>query len=209
MNIIHKVLFLSVLSLGLVGLTSGMEINVNGTKVVIVKGDILTQDVDADVGAIVNPANTELKHGGGLAAKIRDAAGGQSFQEFCDDLINQKGRLSVGDAILTEGFKLKKKIIHVVGPDTRVAWQNLDKVRLLQEAYVNALRVAQENNVTILLVPSISTGIFGFNIDQAAPVAIETVIDYLKNNDTGITEVRFVMFGQNDFEVYKRFLEKR
>ena len=137
------------------------EMKINGTKITLVQGDILTQYIDADVVAIVNPANTELKHGGGLAAKIRDAAGGQSFQEFCDDLINQKGKLSVGDAILTEGFKLNKKIIHAVGPDTRIALQNLNKVKLLQVAYVNALRVAQDNNVTILLVPSISTGIVG------------------------------------------------
>lgn len=187
-----------------------IEINVNGTKITLVQGDILTQDVDA----IVNPANTRLDHCGGLAAKIRNAAGGQSFQEFCDDLLlktdpyqNQNNKLSVGCALLTEGFKLNKKIIHVVGPDTRINWQDRDKVSLLQEALMNVLSEAQKHKIGTVAIPSISTGIFEFDINQAAPIAIEEVINYLKNIDTGITEVRFVMFDQNDFEVYKRILE--
>ncbi len=187
-----------------------IEINVNGTKITLVQGDILTQNVDA----IVNPANTRLDHCGGLAAKIRDAAGGQPFQEFCDRLLlktdpyqNQNNKLSVGCALLTEGFKLNKKIIHVVGPDTRIDWQDRDKVFHLQTAYMNALYLAKKHKIRTIAFPSISTGIFEFDINQAAPIAIEEVINYLKNIDTGITEVRFVMFDQNDFEVYKRILE--
>ncbi len=182
-----------------------ISMEVNDTIITCVKGDILTQK---NFDAIVNPANTKLKHYGGLAAKISHAAG-DKLQKLCDDLVKKAGKLSVGDAIITEGFKLNKKIVHAVGPDTRIGCQSRNRKNLLEKTHVSVLKLSQKNNIRKLAFPSISTGIFGYDIEDAAEVAIDTVIKWLKNNKTGITEVRFVMFNQNDFDVYKRYFEKR
>src|SRR5277367_2175052 len=131
----------------------------------IVQGDITTLPVDA----IVNAANEYLKHGGGVAAAI-SRKGGSTIQQESDALIEKLGPLSTGEVAITSGGKLPAKfVIHAVGP----VWSEHTPAKadnLLRRAVRNSLVVAEEKGLKSVGFPAISTGIYGFPIERAAPL---------------------------------------
>ena len=175
-----------------------MQIQINEAILELVQGDITQQDTEA----IVNAANSSLLGGGGVDGAIHRAGGPEILAE-CRKL----GGCPTGDAKITTGGRLKAQyVIHAVGP---VYWrEGADRAaELLASAYRRSLQVAAENGVRSVAFPSISTGAYGYPIDEAAPIALQTVIDYLlaQEADT-IRLVRFVLFGRQAYQVYQRAL---
>ena len=174
-------------------------LKIGTTRITIVQGDITKQNVDA----IVNAANEELKHGGGVAKAIAIAAGPE-FQKDSDAMpmmVNGE-KCPMGKAVITPAFNLEKvgikKVIHTTGPRGITP----DKEQLLEDAYQNSLKVAQDNNLKSIAFPAISTAIFGYDINKATPIAFRTVKAFLVKNPDVFDEVRFVVFSDKDLAVY-------
>jgi O-acetyl-ADP-ribose deacetylase (regulator of RNase III) len=164
----------------------------------LVEGDITRQETEA----IVNAANSSLLGGGGVDGAIHRAGGPEILAE-CRKL----GGCDTGDAKITTGGRLKARyVIHTVGP---VYWREGTgrAAELLASAYRRSLEVAAENGVRSVAFPSISTGAYGYPLDEAAPIALQTVIDYLAaQEEGGIELVRFVLYGWQAYQVYQRAL---
>ena len=168
------------------------------TRITLVQGDITTQQVDA----IVNAANERLLGGRGVDGAIHRAAGPQLLEE-CRTL----GGCPTGEARITRGYRLPAKfVIHTVGPIWRGG--NKGEPELLASCYHSSLHLAVENGVQTVAFPSISTGVYGFPIELAAPLAINTVQDFLADQPV-MDEVRFVCFSGEDYAVYQRELLQR
>ena len=174
-----------------------MEVTINKSKLELVEGDITAQDTDA----IVNAANPSLLGGGGVDGAIHRAAGPELLAE-CRTL----GGCRTGEAKITRGYRLKARhVIHTVGP----VYHREGPARsaeLLASAYRRSLEVASGNNLRSVSFPSISTGAYGYPIEEAAPIALQTAIDYLKAH-TDIELARFVLYGQHPYKVYERALQ--
>ncbi|MFC2004580.1 macro domain-containing protein [Chloroflexota bacterium] len=137
------------------------EISINQSKLSIIQGDITSQVTDA----IVNAANSSLMGGGGVDGAIH-RAGGPAILEECKQIVAKQGRLPTGQAVITTGGNLKARyVIHTVGP----IWHRGDKgePELLASAYRESLKVAVENNLSSISFPSISTGAYGYPVNQA------------------------------------------
>jgi len=177
-----------------------VEANVNQVKLLIIKGDITQQDTDA----IVNAANPSLMGGGGVDGAIH-RAGGPTILEECKQIVARQGRLPTGKAVITSGGNLKARhVIHTVGP----VWHGgtTNEAELLASAYQESLKVAAENHLVSISFPSISTGAYGYPVDDAAKVAIGTVSSFLRKNVTSIKEVVFVLFDSATFAAYSSAL---
>ena len=174
-----------------------MEVTVNKSKLKLVEGDITAQDTDA----IVNAANSSLLGGGGVDGAIHRAAGPELVAE-CRTL----GGCRTGDAKITKGYRLKAgHVIHTVGPVYHREGPARSAV-LLANAYRRSLEVASENNLRSVAFPSISTGAYGYPLEEAAPIALQTAIDYLKAH-TDMDLVCFVLYSQHAYQVYERALQ--
>lgn len=172
-----------------------MEVKIARALLKTVKGDITNQNTDA----IVNAANSGLRGGGGVDGAIH-RAGGPAIMEECRTI----GGCKTGDAVITTGGKLRARyVIHAVGP--RWAGGGSGEKELLASAYRRSLEVAEEDGLRSLAFPSISTGAYGYPVAEAARVALETVKDYLAGR-TGIKEVTFVLFSDDDLAVYEEVL---
>ncbi len=168
---------------------------VHGVGVECVQGDITSQD---DVTAIVNAANAGLRGGGGVAGAIHRAAG-PGLEEEARTL----APINPGEAVITGGHDLPNRyVIHTLGP---VYGQDRPEAELLASCYRNALALAEENGIESVAFPAISTGIFGYPVEEAARVALGTVIDEAQHLER-VRLVRFVLFGERDFEVHERVL---
>jgi len=174
-----------------------MQVTINKSRLELVEGDITEQDTEA----IVNAANPSLLGGGGVDGAIHRAAGPQLLEE-CRTL----GGCQTGDAKITKGYRLKAKhVIHTVGP---IYYRDGERAReLLASAYRRSLEVASENSVRSVSFPSISTGAYGYPMDEAAPLALQTAINYLESH-SDIELVRFVLFGHRAYQVYEKALQK-
>ncbi|MFA6902061.1 MAG: O-acetyl-ADP-ribose deacetylase [Gallionellaceae bacterium] len=162
-----------------------------------VQADMTTLAVDA----IVNAANTSLLGGGGVDGAIHRAAG-PSLLEECRLLKGCK----TGEAKITKGYNLPAKfVIHTAGP----VWQGGGKgeSELLASCYRQSLALAEKNGVTSIAFPSISTGIYGYPIEPAATIAVNTVNSYLKQGSS-LKEIIFCCFSEEDCQVYKRALKE-
>ena len=174
-----------------------MEREVNGVTVEIVEGDITSQD---DMDAVVNAANAELTSGGGVAGAIHQAAGPGLAEES-----RPLAPIHPGEAVITGGHELPNRhVIHVLGP---VYGSDKPEDELLTRCYRNTLLLAEEHGLESIAFPSISTGAFGYPIEEAAEVALRTVLESVKNLQS-VRRVRFVLYGEENFEAYGRVLSR-
>ncbi|WP_420345943.1 O-acetyl-ADP-ribose deacetylase [Pelagibius sp.] len=169
-------------------------------RIEIQPGDITQLDVDA----IVNAANAQLSLGGGVCGAIHRAAG-RNLREACAAI----GGCKTGDAVHTDGFDLKAKfVIHAVGPVWRGGAENEEA--LLASCYRTALKIARQIGARSVAFPAISTGVYGFPLERATEIAVETVRAFLieDNNagDDGIEQVVFSVFGAEAEAAYRRAL---
>jgi O-acetyl-ADP-ribose deacetylase len=173
---------------------------IGNTRLGLVRGDITQQDVVA----VVNAANTSLLGGGGVDGAIH-RAGGPAILAECREIVVAQGRCATGHAVITTGGRLLAKfVIHAVGPVWRGGGRGERK--LLASAYRSSLVIAAERRISSIAFPSISTGAYGFPIEQAAEIALGTVRDFLARESHAITEARFVLFSDSDLAVYEASL---
>ena len=169
------------------------EITIGNSKIKIIQGDITELNTDV----IVNAANAQLIMGGGVAGAIR-RKGGLIIQEECNTI----GGIFVGGAVITTGGSLKaKRVIHAVGP--RMGEGNEDEK--LKNATINSLKLMDEHELKNIAFPAISTGIFGYPIENCAKIMISTAKEYL-SGETQIEEVVFCLFSKPDFKIFKKEL---
>ncbi len=168
-----------------------LRIPVDGSTIELVQGDIVDQEVEA----LVNAANSSLL-GGGVDGAIHRAAGPELLAE-CRTI----GGCPTGEARLTLGYKLKARyVIHAVGP----VYQGTPRdAELLAGAYRSSLELASRHGIRSLAFPSISTGIYGYPVDQAAPIALRTVSEHLAGHP-GIELVRFVLWSRDSYAAFER-----
>lgn len=163
-----------------------------------IRGDITKI---TDVQAIVNAANSSLLGGGGVDGAIHRAAGPDLLFE-CRLL----GGCKTGQAKLTKAYNLPcDYIIHTVGPVWNGGKKNEEE--LLASCYYNSMRVAMENGIRTIAFPSIATGIYHFPVERAAKIAVQTVADFLKENEGQFDMVEWVLFDENTESVYKNAVE--
>ena len=173
-----------------------MEVKVGNAAIELREGDITDQDTDA----IVNAANRSLLGGGGVDGAIHRAAGPQLLAE-CRTL----GGCETGDAKITRGYNLKARhVIHTVGPIYHSAGKKAPE--LLSSCYRRSLEVAGQNKLKSIAFPSISTGAYGYPLEEAAPIALKTVMDYVTDHPD-IQRVRFVLFGRDAYQAYEKVLK--
>ncbi len=164
-------------------------------RIVVLRGDITGQDVDA----IVNAANTSLLGGGGVDGAIHSAAGPRLLDE-CRTL----GGCPTGEAKITSGYDLPAHwVIHTVGPVWGGGLRGEDE--LLARCYRNSLRLAGERKLKIVAFPSISTGVYRFPVERAARIALKEIKRFLLNHDLP-AEVRVVCFDKGTEEAYRKAL---
>ena len=179
-----------------------MEITIKQTKLSLIQGDITKQATDA----IVNAANPRLMGGGGVDGAIH-RAGGPTILNECKQIVAKQGRLPTGKAVITTGGNLKAKyVIHTVGP----IWHGGkgDEAELLASAYRESLKLATERNLTSISFPSISTGAYGYPVDEAATVAATTVVSFLKEQPTSLGEAVFVLYDSTTYKTYCSALQE-
>ena len=168
-------------------------------KITLVYGDITVEDVDA----IVNAANRQLQHGGGVAKAISDR-GGPVIQEESNDL----APINTGDAVITGAGDLPARwVIHAVGP----RWGEGDEDDKLSHTVKSVLEAANidEYGIETLSMPAISTGIYSFPVDRAAGVIMDAIRKWLDNNpETRVTEIRLCLFDRQTLDAFdKAFVE--
>ena len=174
-----------------------MRRTAHGVAVECVRGDITAQE---GVTAIVNAANAGLRSGGGVAGAIHRAAG-PGLEEEARHL----APISPGEAVITGGHGLPNRyVIHALGP---VYGQDRPEAELLANCYRNSLALAEQNGIDSIAFPAISTGIFGYPVEEAARVALGTVVGQAERLQS-VRLIRFVLFGEGDFEVHARVLSE-
>jgi O-acetyl-ADP-ribose deacetylase (regulator of RNase III) len=167
----------------------------NNRTVKVVQGDITKFEVDV----IVNAANTSLLGGGGVDGAIHRAAGLELLAE-CRAL----GGCPTGEARITNGYGLpSRNVIHTVGPVWRGG--NSGEEELLANCYRNSLRLAAEKELTSIAFPAISTGAYGFPLEQASAIALREAASFFRKQSS-IRTIVFVCFAQHDCQVYAKNL---
>ena len=163
----------------------------------LLQGDITQENVDA----IVNAANSSLMGGGGVDGAIH-RAGGPAILAECRQIIAKIGNLPTGEAVLTGGGRLAAKhVIHAVGPRWRGGSHG--EPRLLEKVHREAMTRAKEAGLTTISFPAISTGIYGYPVDLAAPLALATVWSELASLGAN-AEARFVLFDPATLAAFEK-----
>jgi O-acetyl-ADP-ribose deacetylase (regulator of RNase III) len=179
------------------------EFQIKNSKIIILKGDITEMNTDA----IVNSANPSLMGGGGVDGAIH-RKGGPKILEECKKIREKEypNGLPIGHAVITTGGNLKAKyVIHTVGPIWRGG--KYEEAKLLYQAYYNSLKIAVSKGIKTIAFPSISTGAYGYPIEEASIIALKTIKEFLEKEDF-IEKVFIVLYKDRDYEVYKEVAEK-
>ncbi len=171
-------------------------------QLVLLQGDITEQSVDA----IVNAANEELVGGGGVDEAIH-RAGGPAISAECERLRSQQGGCPTGSAVMTTGGQMNvKAVIHTAGP----VWDGGEagEPESLEACYRNSMELARRHGLRTVAFPSISTGVYGYPVNEAAERALKTVKAMLAKHPESYDEVRFVLFSDDDLATYKKALDR-
>lgn len=172
------------------------SVQVGMTRINVVKGDL----TEAETDAIVNAANSYLKHGGGVAGAIV-RKGGKVIQEESDRI----GYVPVGECAITTGGALKAKyVIHAVGP----RWGEGREEEKLRSAVRNALKLATEKGLTSVSMPAISAGIFGFPKESCAHIITTEVVNFFKTVSTQIRILNIYLMDEEMVRFFKKEIEK-
>lgn len=178
-----------------------VQTQINNTTLELVEGDITRLSTDA----IVNAANERLAHGGGVAAVIAQA-GGPAIQKESNEWVREHGQVPTGSAAITSGGDLRSDyVIHAVGP-VYGSTSKPKAAELLASAVKSALEIADEYDLESVALPAISTGIYGYPMDEAAEVMLRAAIDYIEDG-TGLERVVFCLYGQSAFDTFAEALE--
>ena len=168
-----------------------------GVTIECTQGDIANQP---DVDAVVNAANARLRPGGGVAGAIHRAAGPE-LEEECRPL----SPIRPGEAVITGAGRLPNRhVIHALGP---IYGQDAPSQALLAECYRNSLRRAEEHGLGSIAFPSISTGAFGYPVEEAAMVAVDTVVEEAARLSS-VRRIRFVLFDDRTLELHLQALDR-
>ncbi len=177
-----------------------MQRVLDGAVLRLVEGDITQQEVDA----IVNAANSRLAGGGGVDGAIH-RRGGPAIMEETRRKYPQG--CPTGSAVVTGAGNLPARwVIHAVGPVYRDGQHG--EPELLASAYRRSLELAREHQCRSVAFPSLSTGAYRYPLRDAARVALQTVIDFLRQDRGTLEEVRFVLFGREAYEQFRQVLEE-
>lgn len=181
-----------------------MDINLSD-RIAVMQGNITKAPVDA----IVNAANSSLMGGGGVDGAIH-RAGGPSILEECRVISDRQGGCKPGEAVITGAGNLPAKyVIHTVGPIWR--YGTAGEPEKLASCYRKSLQLAVKNGCTSIAFPNISTGVYGYPKDAAAVIAVQTVVDFLREDET-VQKVLFVCFDAENYrlvsEQVAQFLQK-
>lgn len=166
-------------------------------KIEIIQGDITRLEVEA----IVNAANESLLGGGGVDGAIHRAAGSELL-EACREL----NGCPTGEARITKGYNLPARyVIHTVGP----VWQGggSNEKNLLASCYRNSLQLAVDHNLRSIAFPSISTGVYGFPIEQASRIALRVILDFVETEDAA-PRVVMTCFSAQDLDAYRQVYQE-
>lgn len=167
----------------------------SGVEIELKQGDIASQ---ADVDAVVNAANAELRIGGGVAGAIHRAAGPKLTEET-----RSMAPIKPGEAVISGGHNLPNKyIIHCLGP---VYGRDEPEDELLANCYSNALKLAEEHQIERIAFPAISTGAFGYPVKDAAQVAFKTIKEEVSELES-VVLIRFVLWGEDAFKIHEEVM---
>ena len=177
-----------------------LNCTVNQATISVIQGDITHQTIDA----IVNAANSSLMGGGGVDGAIH-RAGGSAILEECIKIVAKQGHLPPGKAVITTAGNMKAKhVIHTVGPVWHGGHQ--DEAAVLASAYRESLKLVAANKLGSISFPSISTGAYGYPIEEASEIALKTSLSQLERFPE-IEEARFVLFSKKDLGIYEKNLK--
>ena len=180
-----------------------MRILLNDQKVIEIDGqaDITKETTDA----IVNAANSSLLGGGGVDGAIH-RAGGAAILAECRQIVGKIGRLAAGNAVLTTGGNLAAKyVIHTVGPIFRDG--NHREKETLASCHRESIRLADEHGLTSLSFPAISTGAYGYPVNEAAETAIPATIEALSEAKS-VKLCRFILFDSSDLKTFEQVAQQ-
>ncbi|MGB9769647.1 MULTISPECIES: macro domain-containing protein [Caldisericum] len=169
-----------------------------GTKIKVLQGDITEEKVEA----IVNAANSYLRHGGGVALAIV-RKGGREIQDESDELVRKNGPVQVGKAVITKGYRLKSKyVIHTVGPQ----WGEGNEKEKLKSAIRSVLEIAKNNNIRSISIPAVSCGIFGFPKEEGTKIIVDELINFLNENANIFDEIHLIGIDEEIPNLFKEAL---
>ena len=175
---------------------------INQTEIEVVRGSVLEQAADA----VVNAANTAMRGGGALDGAIHRAAGPQMLRELRE--IAPDGS-ETAEVVVTGAYDLPFQFVfHVAGPVWKPQWAD-ECDYLLASAYKNCLIEADERGLETLAFPSLSTGVYAFPLERAAPIALQSALDFARENpQTSLKSIVYAMFGGEEWHVFSRALAK-
>jgi len=174
-----------------------MQMTQAGVTLELLQGDIAAQE---DMTAVVNAANAQLRTGGGVAGALHRAAGPGLAQEA-----RPMAPITPGEAVITGGHDLPNDyVIHALGP---VYGRDEPADELLQACYANALHLAEEHALDSVAFPALSTGAFGYPVEEAAEIALSTVFDAMPELES-VRHIRFVLYDAATLRVHEEVLEQ-
>jgi O-acetyl-ADP-ribose deacetylase len=183
-------------------MSSDLVIHVGLCQLQLIKGDITKIAVDA----IVNAANSQLAGGGGVDGAIHRAGGPDIMREL-DEIRARIGRCETGSAVVTGAGRLPAKyVIHAVGPIYQDGKHG--EPQQLEGCYTAALGLAAERDARSISFPSISTGVYGYPLEEAAQIALRAVSGWLRDHSEPVRVVKLVQFSDHDHAVYRAHAQK-